>query len=674
MAKKTTEARDLALKKLAGSGLNEKDMKLLGMEPLAPNAVKSLDETFKSLPGLKIPYFDPDGKRRAFFRLRYLTTPPSAFGEVAAKPQRYVQPPKTGTAAYFPRNFKWNGELKDTKHALFITEGELKAACACKLGLPTVGLGGVFNFQSAKSGVALLPELLSIDWKGRVVYVTFDSDYRTNPLVLLALERLIRVFTSLGAVPRVIDLPKLDAAPGAKTGLDDFLVSEGVDAFHDLVAETTDTPLAKTLWEWNERFAFITNPGSIVVDRTTSQRYSAEKFENQDFRHHRITIATTTADGSPKLKEMKIPTLWLDWPHRAQLDGITYLPGRPSEADGKWNLWRGWGAESKKGDIRPWLKLMDHVFTGATKEDRLWFERWAAYPIQHPGTKLYSAVVLWGDEQGTGKSLVGYSLGRVYGADNFADIGQEELTSTFNDWAKGKQFILGDDVTGHDNRAYADKLKKMITQPVVRINEKFMPAYTVPDCINYIFTTNQSNAFYLEDHDRRYFIHHVIAPRMDLDFARAYDAWYRSPEGAGALRYYLEHLDLGKFNPRGFAPQTAAKVTAIEESKSDVGVWVSDLKRSPDTILPDLVTARQVLSEYERTTGRTTNLSVNGMARELRKAGFKQYYNGAPIRAGTTQHRYFIIRNDSKWMGAHPDDARTYLESQHVEDVKTPKY
>jgi hypothetical protein len=152
-------------------------------------------------------------------------------------------------------------------------------------------------------------------------------------------------------------------------------------------------------------------------------------------------------------------------------------------------------------------------------------------------------------------------------------------------------------------------------------------------------------------------------------FARDYDAWYRSEAGAAALHHHLKTLPLGNFNPNAPALLTAAKQAAIEESKSDLGVWVLELKRGGSTLLPDLVTARQVLSEYERTTGRSAaNVSVNGLARELRKVGVGYFYGGQPIRTEVGQARYYVIRNHEAWAKRSPDEARKYLEQQQVKD------
>ena len=66
-----------------------------------------------------------------------------------------------------------------------------------------------------------------------------------------------------------------------------------------------------------------------------------------------------------------------------------------------------------------------------------------AYPLQHPGTKMLSAVAVQSTGQGLGKTLVGETIGLLYGEHNTTTIGSADLTGNFNDWALDKQFVVG---------------------------------------------------------------------------------------------------------------------------------------------------------------------------------------------------------------------------------------
>ena len=174
-------------------------------------------------------------------------------------------------------------------------------------------------------------------------------------------------------------------------------------------------------------------------------------------------------------------------------------------------------------------------------------------PIQYPGTKLLTAIILTG-VQGSGKSFMGQLIGRVYGS-NYAQLSSSELRGSFNSWLKGRQFCCVNEFLWTNKRADADFLKDVITRETVSINEKFQPAYIISDRANYFFTSNHEDAISIEDSDRRYFVHHV-QKRLDLNLARSLNRAQDDPAFISALYYRWLNLDLTGFNPRAPAPET----------------------------------------------------------------------------------------------------------------------
>ena len=108
-------------------------------------------------------------------------------------------------------------------------------------------------------------------------------------------------------------------------------------------------------------------------------------------------------------------------------------------------------------------------------------------------------------------------MGRIYGA-NYSELNERDIHQDFNGWAEKKQFVLGDEVTGSNQRKHADYLKKMITQTQISINQKYIPSYVIDDCINYLFTSNHPDSFFLEDADRRFLIVDVNQAPMEHAF------------------------------------------------------------------------------------------------------------------------------------------------------------
>ena len=227
------ELQGLLKAKLESSGLTEEDMPLLNLEVLTAEQMVLEHPSFKSAPTIKINYIDPrTGKPQvfqpgwdAFIRYRYLKFPTDIGSLAKSKQQRFVQAPNSGICAYFPTNqADWKSIINDPTVPIIITEGELKAAKACKEGYPTIGIGGVHNYRSANHDMTLIPDLAMINWKQRNVYLIFDSDFRSNPSVCSAANGLAEVLFSRGALPHFVPMP--DVIQGGKTGLDDFMVSQ----------------------------------------------------------------------------------------------------------------------------------------------------------------------------------------------------------------------------------------------------------------------------------------------------------------------------------------------------------------------------------------------------------------------------------------------------------------
>lgn len=690
----TTHEKAVALgdAKLQSSGLTLADAQLLGMHCLGPQQTAQLHPAFKPLCSLRLDYFGPDGQplpdwpgAQPFYRLRYLETPTDFAALTDKKPPRYVQAPNTAPVAYYPANCRWPGLLTDPDQPLILTEGELKAAKACKEGFPTIGLGGVYNWRSYKVGLTWLPSLDGVVWLRRNVYICFDSDYQTNPMVCNALRELADELHRRGAFVHLVSLPQL---PGLdKVGLDDFLVHAGPSAvkmFRGLLTEAEPLGLTAPLWSLNDKYVYVQDPG-LIVNQATRFKASPSAFKEHleaPLNYHERGLKP---DGSVSFKAVSAAVAWLRWPLRTEVAKLTYRPGAEqflAQPLPQFNIWPGWGVTPTAGDVAPFLQLVEHIFTGAEVEAQLWFLRWCAYPLQYPGVKLFSSVVIHGIKHGTGKSLLGYTLGRIYGK-NFTEISQLDLHNSFNEWAEGKQFVMGDDVTGSNKRQDADFLKKLITQRELRVNGKYVPTYTVPDCINYYFTANHPDSFFLEDDDRRFFIHEVQVGALPEEFYAEYDLWLDTGGSAAVFQYLLD-LDLGDFNPAAPAFKTAAKERMIANVQSDLAGWVRSLMATPDHALKvgdlvvdkELFTSKELLQFYDPT-GKT-GTTANGLGRELARAGVRQVCHGKPVRlADGSQARYYAVRRPDAWLTAPYQAVVSHLDTwvrRQTGGVKTAKY
>lgn len=647
---------ELAKAKWHSSGLTNPHAKKIGLRALDGAATAKLAANFHPVGALQIPYFNLDGLATGFYRVRYLEPLPG-FAGVVEKPQRYAQPAKTINEAYLPPLFDkpWKEVAADKEVTIYITEGELKAACGCVHGLATIGLGGVDVWRSTKRQIPLLAPLPEIVWQDRKVVIVYDSDAATNAGVVRAQRQLAAALLALGAKPHVASLPP--AKDGAKQGLDDFLVAHGIEALEEILSAAPMFPEADALWSLNEEVLYVKDPG-LVVERSSGRSMMPGDFIKHAYANRHF-LKGEMKGGALTFKKAPLAPNWIQWERRFEVNRVTYAPGEAEITKaGEWNNWKGWGTSPRLGNVLPWMRLLDRLFNH-DPEARKWFEQWCAYPIQHPGTKLYTSTILWGVAKGTGKTLIAYALMKIYG-NNAVEIKSKDLKGSFNSWAVNRQFIYGDEITGADSRVDSDWLKGLITQSMVRINAKYVPEYSIPDRMNYLFTSNHPDALFLEDGDRRYFVHEVVGKPMDQEFYKECHEWLHG-DGPAALMEHLMGVDLTGFEPRGHAPDTTSKRNMILSGKSDLGAWVASLREDPYSMLRplgdkvamecDLFTATQLLRAYEAAGGHPGRVTSPGMSREMVRAGYRHVNGSKPIWTIHGAQRLYAVRNHDKWMG-----------------------
>jgi putative DNA primase/helicase len=231
---------------------------------------------------------------------------------------------------------------------------------------------------------------------------------------------------------------------------------------------------------------------------------------------------------------------------------------------------------NSKGDCSTLLDLLRHMCSNESNSVDVfdWICKWMAYPLQHPGAKMHSTVVVHGP-QGTGKNRFFEAYATIFG--NYGRVlGQEALEDKFNsDWAEKKLFILADEVlTQQDMYSIKNRLKGFITGGTIRVNPKNVAAHNEKNQMNICFTSNETRPLILENDDRRHCVIWV-PPKLDDKF---YDTVTIEINNGGivALHDYLLLLDLGDFKPWTRPPMTSAKKDLIMQSVGSIERFLDD--------------------------------------------------------------------------------------------------
>ena len=300
----------------------------------------------------------------------------------------------------------------------------------------------------------------------------------------------------------------------------------------------------QTTQELLERFPLVFGHGGAVFDRQEHLLMSLSDMRDACMYRH-------------------IHKTWSEHPDR-QIVRIREVGFDPTGRDAEitCNLYAGWPTEPKAGSCDRLLELLRYMCGEDRNPEALyqWLLRWIAFPIQHPGAKMKSTVVVHGP-QGTGKNLFFEVVMKIYG--EYGDVlDQSAVEDKFNDWASRKLFIIADEVVARSDVYHIkNKLKALITGDRIRINPKNMAAHWERNHLNLVFLSNEAMPVVLEEDDRR----HCVIWTPEKQAADYYAAVMAEIAGGGvaALHDHLLHIDLADFGPSTLPPMTAAKEELI---------------------------------------------------------------------------------------------------------------
>ena len=273
--------------------------------------------------------------------------------------------------------------------------------------------------------------------------------------------------------------------------------------------------------------------------------------------------------------------MWLGSKERrlVPIENVVFEPGQEVPADGI-NLFDGLPIEPEPGDCSVMLELLAHLCSESAATDTgvadviEWVLRWVAYPLQHPGAKLQTALVFHG-AQGTGKNLFFDAVRDLYG-DYGVMVSQNELEDKFTSWLSRKLFIVGDEVVTRAEMYHKkNQLKWLVTA------DKKIPIRAIQqdvrhesNHVNLVFLSNESQPLALEDGDRRYLVVYTPTKGPEDLYKRASE--FLSSGGARKFLHYLLTLDLGDFRPSTKPLMTQAKADLIELGLKPAERFVSE--------------------------------------------------------------------------------------------------
>jgi putative DNA primase/helicase len=270
---------------------------------------------------------------------------------------------------------------------------------------------------------------------------------------------------------------------------------------------------------------------------------------------------------------------WLRSPLRRSVhkDDVIFDPTGATHDRPVINLFAGLELSPKAGECTRILELLKFLCSeSGDQADAVyeWVLRWLAYPLQHLGAKMQTAIVLHGAE-GTGKNLFFSVMERIYGRYSTI-VGQAQLESPYNGWLSAKLFIVGNEVLGRKEKwELKGALKNIITEPRLMVEEKYQPVREEANHANLVFLSNEFQPLVPGENDRRYMVIENWKPHAGGE------AWYRQIReeidagGAAAFFDYLRRLPMDGFGPHSKPLTTTAKTALIELGRSSTELFLA---------------------------------------------------------------------------------------------------
>jgi len=168
------------------------------------------------------------------------------------------------------------------------------------------------------------------------------------------------------------------------------------------------------------------------------------------------------------------------------------------------------------------LKLISNLVPDALERERLF--NWLSGIMQDRRKQLTAWVFI--GEQGAGKNVfLDHILKPLFGLKQAIKVEDEQLKSQFNGWLQNAILIAFNEVA-HDNRtrnAINSKIKAIVTDDELSINEKNVKGYVIANHTNALFFSNNEIPVLIENGDRRF---NVVRTGGNL----RKNAWFSNPE------------------------------------------------------------------------------------------------------------------------------------------------
>lgn len=333
-------------------------------------------------------------------------------------------------------------------------------------------------------------------------------------------------------------------------------------------------PIDKVIAEMNREFSVLQWGGNVGI---LHERLSADGVRTFDmltsngFKLLNAPDVVRTDEG----KTHGVADVWLKHPQRKTYRGICFRPGEEAP-HGYYNLWDGFGVDP---DPRASCqRLLDHVYENVCCGDETryaWAMGWFAQIVQQPRHKQGTSLALIG-LQGTGKTIAGTAMGRLFGRHYVSVSTPRYITGQFNGHLSDKLVVQAEESFWAGDHTAEGRLKDLVTGTHQQIEFKGREPLTLENYVRLFITSNQDWVVPAALDQRRFAVYEIADTRKNDHAYFAAIIKELENGGYGALLHHLQTYDLSGINLR-VPPETSALLKQKLASLDNEGTWYLDL-------------------------------------------------------------------------------------------------
>ena len=235
-------------------------------------------------------------------------------------------------------------------------------------------------------------------------------------------------------------------------------------------------------------------------------------------------------------------------PNSLKYDEVAFTPAPTPHTT--LNYWVPPSVVPNAGDWSVIGKFLLQVICNGDRKLASYVIKFLSHMWQKPDEKPGVMIVLLGG-QGTGKGTLFYLLQKIWSKTTLHVSDVEHVTGGFNGAMERNYIVNMDEALFAGDRKSMDRLKSMITEPRITIEQKYQPRRTIQSVHRFFAASNHDHFGNIELDDRRFVFLRVSDERQrDHDyFSRLYAAINDTAQ-LGAFVQMLATVDINDFNFR----------------------------------------------------------------------------------------------------------------------------